>query len=462
MFKSVLQIFVKKIEPDYQNIWLPGKRSKSSGSGFGVEIKNKKYVITNSHVVRFSHFIECVKHNSEQRFQLNLFDIANELDLALLEPVDNEFWVDIPIMKIQDPPPKGSEILVVGFPQGGTNPSITKGIISRIIPILYSKSILNLALQVDSAINPGNSGGPVFNNNSEIIGVAFSHNTKGQNICYVIPSFLLQHYLQSIEKFGKYPGICDLEIECSNLENKNAMQYYGASNGLLINRVNPIGNLADLLREHDILLSIDSIKINGDHTYFAEHGERFPYWHLIRMKFPNDLVQLKIMRQKKEKTIHFRIAAMQQVLIPSLNIDLSYYIAGGLILVPLNYWYIFSPTNIESKVELNKFNLVKYVQEFPPTIGHQIIILVDILPNVQNSGYSMENQRLLKIEDEEINNIYDVYRILENKDSEFIKFEFDMGKIIILSQESLSLSENISQAYLKTPHTNINVKTSSS
>lgn len=480
MFKAVFQIFVKKTEPDFQNLWTPGKRSKCSGSGFGVEInKNKimkKFIVTNSHVVRFSHYIEAVKHNSKQRFQLTLVDIANELDLALLEPIDSEFWNDVPILKIQEPPDKGSEILVVGFPQGGNNPSITKGIISRIIPVLYSKAIYNLTLQVDSAINPGNSGGPVFNTKEEIIGIAFSHNSKGQNICYVIPSFLLLHYLKLIERFDKFPGICDLEIECSDIENQSLKKFYETNNGIIVNRINPIGNLENLLEIEDIIISIDSIEINGDQTYFSNNSERFPYWHIIRMKFPGDLVELKIIRNKKEKIINFRINAMKQLLIPSINVDLSYYIAGGLIFIPLNLWYLFSSRDADTKsMDSNKINLYKYLREYPDTQNQQIIILIDILPNSQNSGYNIENLRLLRINDEEINNIKDVYKIceniiqtnantnnkkIENQNNElinFIKFEFEMGKIIILSQETLLSSENISQTFLKASHTNVNI-----
>jgi hypothetical protein len=50
--------------------------------------------------------------------------------------------------------------MVVGFPQGGDNVCVTKGVVSRIDRQQYSHGRTSLlAIQVDAAINSGNSGG---------------------------------------------------------------------------------------------------------------------------------------------------------------------------------------------------------------------------------------------------------------------------------------------------------------
>lgn len=490
---EVFQIFVKKIEPDYYNIWNSGKRYNAVGTGFGIIIKEKKYIVTNSHVVRFGYFIECSKYNSDKKFQLKLFDIANEIDLALLEPLDLEFWDSIPILEIAIPPAKGEEILVIGFPQGGNNPSITKGIISRIIPVLYSRSILNLAIQVDSAINPGNSGGPVLNLKKQIIGIAFSHNSKGQNICFIIPSIILNYYKEAIIKFGKFPGVCDLELTVENLTNINMQKYYKLQDntlnsssenknleksdnnqtiitGIFVEKVNPVGNLNHLIENEDIIISIDDILINNDQMIYMENYqivnsstnfEKIPYWHILSMKYPGDNVKLEIIRKGKKKIINFTIDVIKNKLVPSLNVDLKYYIAGGLIFAPLNMYYLYKPNENQNNLDINKMDLFKYLIQYPEIVNQQIIILIDILPTSWTTGYNLSNIRLLKINDRIINNIVDVYNILEKestKNENFVKFEFENNKIIILHTEALKLSSKISLEYLKTTYTNVNIQ----
>ena len=59
----------------------------------------------------------------------------------------------------------------VGYPLGGDNISVTRGVVSRID---VSHEAL-LRVQIDAAINPGNSGGPVFDEAGRVVGVATSH-----------------------------------------------------------------------------------------------------------------------------------------------------------------------------------------------------------------------------------------------------------------------------------------------
>lgn len=471
IFAGVFQIFTNVIEPDHYQFWNPGYRFNSSGTGFGVKINEKKYIITNNHVIKYSNFMECSKFNSDKLFQLELIDHCPELDLALLEPEDPEFWTGIPILNIKKPGLKGSEIQVIGFPQGNYNPSITKGIISRIIPVLYSKAILNLAIQVDSAINPGNSGGPVLDNQNNIIGVAFSHNVKGQNICYIIPSVLVMHFIRGIEKFGKFPGICDLEIQTQSTENLILQNYYGGS-GILVEKVNQIGNMAHLLEPGDLITKIDNIPIRSDTCVYLKNyeivpesdpeSELFPYWHILRIKYPGEIINLEIIRNHKIKNLKSELGPIKHDLIETIYVDFNYYCFGGLFFVPLNIWYLYKKGK-EKVVDEEKWKLFKYMESFPESSDQQIVILTDILESKFTSGYFGYDLRLVKINDIEIKNLLEVQHICEKfkkinknkKSEEFIKFEFDTGRIIILNLEAGLESDNITKKYLHISYTSL-------
>jgi len=76
---------------------------------------------------------------------------------------DDEFWEDVQPLEINGLPAMQESVMVVGFPTGGDNVCVTKGVVSRIDRSSYSHGRTTLlAIQVDAAINSGNSGGPVL------------------------------------------------------------------------------------------------------------------------------------------------------------------------------------------------------------------------------------------------------------------------------------------------------------
>lgn len=63
-----------------------------------------------------------------------------------------------------------------------------------------------LAIQVDAAINSGNSGGPVLLGD-RVVGIAFQCLTSGDNIGYIIPVPVINHFLEDLRRnSGKYTG----------------------------------------------------------------------------------------------------------------------------------------------------------------------------------------------------------------------------------------------------------------
>jgi S1-C subfamily serine protease len=54
-------------------------------------------------------------------------------------------------------------------------------------------------------INSGNSGGPVLLGD-HVVGIAFQCLTSGENIGYIIPVPVINHFLEDLERNGKYTG----------------------------------------------------------------------------------------------------------------------------------------------------------------------------------------------------------------------------------------------------------------
>lgn len=126
-----------------------------------------------------------------------------------------------------------SPIAAAGYPVGGDSLSITKGIVSRIVIARYSHTSDLLSIQIDAAINPGNSGGPAFSNLEKglVAGVSFSKHSSSDNIGFIIPFRIVQHFLHEYEKYGSYRGLAHVGFYTQNVENPYMRSYLKVGGG---------------------------------------------------------------------------------------------------------------------------------------------------------------------------------------------------------------------------------------
>jgi hypothetical protein len=55
-----------------------------------------------------------------------------QCDIAMLTVEDDEFWEGVEALEINGLPPMQESVTVVGFPTGGDNVCVTKGVVSRL------------------------------------------------------------------------------------------------------------------------------------------------------------------------------------------------------------------------------------------------------------------------------------------------------------------------------------------
>jgi S1-C subfamily serine protease len=457
MLHSVVYLRIAEKTRDFGSIWKKESIKRSTGSGSVIKCEfykksrktNKKFILTNAHCVQNSSFIECIKPEYSRSYSMSIYDICAELDLALLEPVyergdEEDFWDNLEPILVKNNDIYEGSVFVVGFPQGGANPSITRGIISRYIYMLYNNSIPNVAIQIDAAINPGNSGGPVFDEENNVVGIAFSHNAGVQNVCYIIPASLILRYISDITKNGRSDGICDLGIEFDSLENIYIRNYilpdeFPKNIGIIIKDVDVSGTCSSTLIREDILYRIDDEYIDQNGMILVNNN-RVPYWYLIRLKQVGDSVTIHYVRKRKQEKISIVLKRITKLRVPKMDSDINnqYYIFGGLVFQNLSFPYIFDGKINNPSFPQKKSNLLKYTETNHETPDDEIVILSEIFPSKYNSGYRQNNVRLMKINDINICSLRQVYQICETLpkpigDIKYIKFEFDNNSIVILN-----------------------------
>jgi len=197
---SVVKLFVKKVHASQTGPWKMSSVLSSTGSGF---IISPNRILTNAHVVHRGQSILCRPQSGSKKYECEIEMISLPLDLAVLRVSDASFFDGkVPLSLVQTGyghlPHLDDNVTAVGFPTGGDQISVTRGVVSR---ITHSSSLLRI--QIDAAINSGNSGGPVFNSAGKVVGVATSVLKGASNIGYIIPAMLVHLFFEGVEATGR-------------------------------------------------------------------------------------------------------------------------------------------------------------------------------------------------------------------------------------------------------------------
>eukprot|EP01083_Nonionella_stella_P024400 67376_1 len=455
IFKSVVKIFVVRCSPNYSRPWQMSSQSHSSSTGF--VISNHR-ILCNAHGVRFAKSIRIRKHGDSKKYDADIEHIGHECDLAILTVSNERFWDNLKPLIFEDKTPKLQDIVVVvGYPIGGDNICVTKGVVSRIGFVSYTHAHENLfSLQIDAAINAGNSGGPTVMNN-KVIGVAFETHLNSQNIGYCIPVRVVMHFLNDIEKHQKYTNFPKLGFRWQKIENWSLKKYLkmvaedynprdhdnDAINGILINMIYPLTDAHSKLKENDVLLEIDGEQIGEDGTIkypVPEDGvSRINYTYITSNKFCGDVVELKILREGNVMMIELKVDIIDY-LVPIVLYDrpVTYYIFGGFVFLPLSRPYMRAEFGRNFKLSLKCPPRLKdlYLNGYKEEKEEEVVILSRVLASDINVGYhKFTNCVLEKVNGIQIKNVKQLIEVIEDaieKAAKFIHFLFEHGKTIVI------------------------------
>src|SRR5881394_1698503 len=264
--KSLVRITATSVEPDYRAPWNAGGLQRGVGAGFVI---SGNRIITNAHVVANSRYITVERDSDPNKYPATVQFIANDCDLALITVSAPDFFKNMLPLKLGGIPALESTVSAYGYPIGGERMSVTTGIISRVDFQLYTHSSIDqhLAIQISAQINPGNSGGPVMQN-GKVVGVAFQgySGDVAQGVAYMIPTPVMNRFLKDISN-GHYDKYVDLGLTPGNLQNPAQRRYFGLPDdgrGVVVRTVIEAGPAGKVLKEGDVLLSIDDHAIASD------------------------------------------------------------------------------------------------------------------------------------------------------------------------------------------------------
>jgi S1-C subfamily serine protease len=422
---SVVKVFSTVRLPDTFRPW--AKQAPQEISGSGVIIEGHR-ILTNAHVVLYANQIQVQANQSGDKVSATVEAIAPGIDLALLKLDDDSFFsTRPPLPRASTLPDVKDAVMTYGFPTGGTNLSITKGIVSRIEFAYYNYPVSGLRIQIDAAINPGNSGGPAVVGD-KMIGVAFSRLGGGtENIGYIIPCEEVDFFLKDIAD-GHYDGKPAMADELQTFENPALRPFLKLDNSVtgIIVRQPASAEASYPLKAWDIIMKIGDTNIDDQGMVNSGNNLRVKFQYLIQKIAARGKVPLSIVRGGKVSKVELPVSSNHPVLIPDLQGSYpAYFIYGPLVFSVATSQFI---SNLSSgRTSLLGFYaflgspLVVRRGDKPAFPGEELVVVSSpFFPHALSKGYGNPIAYVVKTVNEiSIRNLNHLVQVLRDSRDEF-------------------------------------------
>ena len=172
---------------------------KQRGTGSGVVIDKKGYILTNNHVVEDADEVK-VSFGDGKTVSGKVIGTDPKSDLAVVK-VDN---VDVQPARLGDSEKVsvGEWVIAIGNPFG-LDHTVTVGVLSAKNRSGFDSGHYEDFLQTDASINPGNSGGPLVDLDGEVIGINTMIAGIGTGIGFAVPSSMAKPITEQLIKNGR-------------------------------------------------------------------------------------------------------------------------------------------------------------------------------------------------------------------------------------------------------------------
>jgi S1-C subfamily serine protease len=332
---SVVKVLATLRYPNPLKPWTHGTPVDVLGSGTVIDGKR---ILTNAHLVLYATDVQVQPRRGGSKVEAKVEALAPDMDLAVLSVKDDTFFRRCPPLRRTTRLPHVQDaVAVYGFPEGGSDLAVTKGVVSRIDFGAYYQQAMGLIIQVSAAINPGNSGGPAVVDD-RMIGLVFSRFREGENIGYLIPNEEIDLFLRDV-KAGRYQGkpTETAGTEFHRLENKALRSYLKVDDsvhGVLVvpPRHRPAGYP---FHEFDVLTRIGGYDIDNEGMVQLPGDLRVGFYSVLSRAAGGGSVPVTIIRKGKRIETSLPVSKEDNRLIRDYRGEKpSYFIHGPLVFSP--------------------------------------------------------------------------------------------------------------------------------
>ena len=296
-FRSPFEDFFGRQEPKRRKKF----KQKQRGLGSGFIVDPAGYILTNNHVIKGVDKIMVKLLDQEKELEAKVIGTDSKTDLALLKVKGRE---PFPTVKLGDSDRirVGEWVIAIGNPFG-LEETVTVGVVSAKSRKGFGISQYEDFIQTDASINPGNSGGPLVNIKGEVIGINtfIVAPSIASGIGFAIPIDMAKGVFSQLKEKGKViRGWLGIIIQPLTEE---LAKSFGLEKieGILIGDVME-GGPAEKggLKKGDVIVQFNKKAIK----------EPSELQGIIANTPPGTVVDLKIIREKKEEVLKIKIGEM--------------------------------------------------------------------------------------------------------------------------------------------------------
>jgi S1-C subfamily serine protease len=424
---STVRVTAKVRYPDMLKPW--AKQDAVEVIGSGVVIDGKR-ILTNAHLVLYAS--EVAVQSGTDKAAATVVAVGTDVDLAVLTLKEKEgaFFKNRPALQRSATLPKvQDEVVVYGFPVGGDDLSVTKGVVSRVSFTMYSSRRPGTAIQVSAAINPGNSGGPATVD-GKMVGVVFSRLAGAENIGYIIPCEEVEHFLLHLKGGRSEPRpVQTAATVFQPLENealRRSLKLDKDVNGVLLHL--PARRSPDYpFQEADVLTKVGDYELDNEGMVRLENDVLAPFTAAIPKAARDGAVPVTVLRAGKPVKASLPVTTEDNRLIRNYQGEPpSYFIHGPL---------AFSPVRSEAIPLYAELNPALYTTNSPMMnrrydrvqfAGEELVVVTaPMFDHKIAKGYGDPVGRVVKeVNGVPIKNLRHLVETIRDCDEEYLTFRF--------------------------------------
>jgi S1-C subfamily serine protease len=438
-FPSVAQVRVSNYSYSIDHPWQKGSGGKSYGSAVIIE---EDRLLTNAHVIDSSTRVEVRRAGDDRWYRATVEHVSEASDLAMLKVTDDAFFKGAKAALLSSEIQYGSDVVVVGFPIGGSTVSVAKGVLSRAEEVDYAYSyIYQPAYQIDAAVNSGNSGGAVFSE-GKLIGLSFQASDEAENIGYAIPETVIEQFLKDSED-GVIHGVPQMPFLYLSILNNKMAEYLSVPEGIGVYVSEVVGREEyQCAKTGDVIVSVENMSVSSSGMVDSSKNDSISIDRVAARGQLGDRLSLGLIREGEPLSVECHLKFSWNNIWGSGGIQYDYRPVwmeiGGLVLVDMaeEVFMYLEQNEIEvheKSVEL-RYGLQQGSVEDP--IGG--VYVANVLDHEINDGYDLNNLLLKTVNGEMVASVDAVNRIVSSSDEPWIVLEFYDGSIAVFERSKLA------------------------
>ncbi len=439
---SVVKVIALLRFPNPLKPWAKGDPVEVAGSGVVIDGKR---ILTNAHLVRYATQVSVQARPGADKIDATVAGVGTDVDLAVLTLSDDDFFKKRPALPRSKTMPKVQDAVVVyGFPVGGDELSVTKGVVSRVTFSAFTGLRIGPVLQVSAAVNPGNSGGPAVVD-GEMVGVVYSRLGGAENTGYVIPGEEVDYFLDHLKDGRSEPQpVPAASAEFQPLENeglRRMLKLDRGVKGVLMHL--PARPAADFpFRESDVLTRVGDYELDNQGMVRLDNDLLAPFTVVIPRAARGGAVPVTVLRGGESVPASLPVTTQDNRLIRYYQGESpSYFIHGPLVFSPvradaLSYYAELNPDLYtgNSPMLTRRFDRVRFPGE------ELVVVTAPMFVHKIAKGYGDPVGRVVKdVNGVPVRNLRGLVETIRDCKDEYLTFRFaeDWSEVLVFDRKEM-------------------------